>query len=583
MRVFNAYISDSVIQFLDKITIHVHDYLHANQNIEEICGCKDFFPSEDKFVALKDELRKPERFCVAEDRVEYGDFQTNIDLTNAVTNVLLKKNISPEIIIEPTCGKGNFILASLQRFPTIKQVIGIEIYEPYIWQCKFNILDYHISNPEANKPLVQLYHFNVFDFDFSELKEQVQKASLLIIGNPPWVTNSMLGVMESENLPQKSNFKKRKGIDAITGKGNFDIAEYIVVSLMRLFEKSNGCLSLLVKNSVIKNIVYEQRHNRFRITGIEEMNIDSKKEFNVSVDASLLFCQFGKQPSFQCQVSNFYTGQILNKFGWSDDNFYSNIENKVQEESIGGKSQLEWRQGVKHDCSKVMELERDGSVYCNKLNQTVDIEEDLVFGLLKSSDLKTIIASKPKRFTIITQQFVGQDTDYIANYPKTYGYLHEHIDLFHSRKSTIYKGKPDFSIFGIGDYSFKPYKVAISGLYKTFHFTLVLSEEKPVMLDDTCYFLGFDDLKSAVAVQALLNSDVVTTFLKSITFSDSKRMITKDVLMRIDLRKVLEASNHKELVDRAKGILTTVDVNQDIEFDDFSFILNQNSSQLELF
>ena len=28
-----------------------------------------------------------------------------------------------------------------------------------------------------------------------------------------------------------------------------------------------------------------------------------------------------------------------------------------------------------------------------------------------------------------------------------------------------------FSIFGIGDYSFKPYKVAISGLYKTFHFS----------------------------------------------------------------------------------------------------------------
>jgi len=38
--------------------------------------------------------------------------------------------------------------------------------------------------------------------------------------NPPWVTNSQLSALNSNNLPAKSNFKQAKGIDAITGKQN---------------------------------------------------------------------------------------------------------------------------------------------------------------------------------------------------------------------------------------------------------------------------------------------------------------------------------------------------------------------------
>jgi len=78
--------------------------------------------------------------------------------------------------------------------------------------------------------------------------------------------------------------------------------------------------------------------------------------------------------------------------------------------------------------------------------------------------------------------------------------------------------------------------VAISGLYKTFHFTLVLPQEnKPVMLDDTCYFIGFDKIEYAVYALILLNSEATKRFLQSITFQDAKRTFTKDVLMRIDL------------------------------------------------
>lgn len=583
MQVFGANISDSVLQFFRGLFAKDESYCYVNQAIEELCGCKSFFPAEDKLTSFQDELTMINGFCCAEDRSEYGDFQTNKVLTKAVTELLAEKGITPEIVIEPTCGKGNFILASLNSFPTVKQIIGVEIYEPYVWECKFNIVDYFLAHPEANKPSITIYHSNVFGFDFIKLKKQIQDKDILVIGNPPWVTNSTLGALESDNLPNKSNFKKQKGIDAITGKGNFDIAEYIVLLLLKLFEKTNGYLSLLLKNTVIKNVVYEQCKNCYHISNIEEMNIDSRKEFNVSVDASLLLCRFNSQPSLQCQVSNFYDRSMLNKFGWVGNSFYSDIQNDRPFGAIDGRCPMEWRQGIKHDCSRVMELEREGHMFRNKLNETIDLEENLVYGLLKSSDLKSLVAHKPKKCTIVTQQNVGQKTDYILKYPKTYDYLQRHLDLFRSRKSTIYKKNPDFSIFGIGDYSFKPYKVAISGLYKTLHFTLVLPDQKPVMLDDTCYFLGFDDLKSAVAVQVLLNTDEVRSFLQAITFTDAKRMVTKEALMRIDFAKLMKVLDSKTLVEQANQVLSIVRSDSIIEETDFAFISKNYNMQLELF
>ena len=79
------------------------------------------------------------------------------------------------------------------------------------------------------------------------------------------------------------------------------------------------------------------------------------------------------------------------------------------------------------------------------------------------------------------------------------------------------------------------------------------------MLDDTCYFIGFDTLEQAEYVWDLLNSVFVTDFLKSISFKDSKRMITKEVLMRIDLKSVAILKGEK------KDMFDCIDNQQEIQ------------------
>jgi hypothetical protein len=538
MKVFEANISYIVSDFLNDNLKKVSTFEIANQKMYNTFGIVHFFENNIELENLKNAISDSQNIVEEPDRAEYGDFQTNSELTKKITLFLSSKNISPEIIIEPTCGKGNFIIASLQNFKNLKRVIGVEIYKPYVWEAKFSIIKFFLENPLNNKPEISINYCNVFDFDFKKIAEQYSSDNILVIGNPPWVTNSKLGSLNSSNLPEKTNFKKHSGLDAMTGKGNFDIAEYITLKMIETFQKMKGHMLLLVKNSVIKNIIFEQNTNHYKIASIEKQCIDSKKEFNVSVEASLFYCKLNSIPEFFCEEFNFYeNNKPRQKFGWLKEKFVSNIDTYFHTKEIDGECPFVWRQGLKHDCSTVMELDKVNGHYINGLNEEVKLEDDLVYGILKSSDLKNTVIDQTRKYTIVTQKKVGQETRFIkSEYPKTYKYLSEHQAIFDARKSSIYNNKPLFSIFGIGDYSFKPYKVAISGLYKTFHFTLILPQNnKPVMLDDTCYLIGFDKIEFAVYTLILLNSDKVMQFLQSVIFSDAKRTFTKDVLMRIDL------------------------------------------------
>lgn len=588
MKVFEANITHQVSDYLNDSLKNVVAIEKANQKMYDAFGIIHFFDNDEDLQVLKEALSFSKNIVSEPDRAEYGDFQTNSELANKVAFHLTTKNISPEIVIEPTCGKGNFIVASLKQFSDIKKVFGIEIYKPYVWESKFNIIDFYLSNPTENKPEISIIHSSVFDFDFKTIAKENSTKEILIIGNPPWVTNSKLGSLNSSNLPRKTNFKNHSGLDAMTGKGNFDIAEYITLMMIETFQHQQGNIALLVKNTVIKNIVFDQRSKKYRISDIEKHCIDSKKEFNVSVEASLFYCKLNSNPTYDCAEFDFYNNSKAKlNFGWLSDKFVSNIDTYSNAEQIDGKCPFEWRQGIKHDCSSIMELDKVNGHFVNGLKEEIKLENDLVYGILKSSDLKNTVIKETRKYTIVTQKKVGQETNYIKyDFPKTYQYLSKHQDVFNARKSSIYNNKPPFSIFGVGDYSFKPYKVAISGLYKTFHFTLVLPQnEKPVMLDDTCYMLGFDKLEFAVYSLILLNSETTMQFLQSITFADAKRTFTKDILMRIDLLELAQTIDKSELQKELNYINSTHNFN--LTLDLWSDFINEmkpiESGQMELF
>ena len=111
--------------------------------------------------------------------------------------------------------------------------------------------------------------------------------------------------------------------------------------------------------------------------------------------------------------------------------------------------------------------------------------------------------------------------------PKAWNYLTAHAHFLDKRKSSIYRNCPRFSVSGVGPYSFAPWKIAISGLYKKLEFVQVPPFlGSPVVLDDTCYFFPCQSEEECNLLYELVTSEPAREFWSAFIFWDAKRPIT---------------------------------------------------------
>jgi hypothetical protein len=266
--------------------------------------------------------------------------------------------------------------------------------------------------------------------------------------------------------------------------------------------------------------------------------IDCKVHFDVSADACLFFCSYHGSSSFSCEVFDdlqaqdpsmvvgFDKGVLISD--WTSYWKYQHLK----DQDLAKK----WRSGIKHDLTRVMLLEKEGDHYVNGLGELVDVEDEFVYPMMKASDLAR---ERDHRYMIVTQKSMGASTAHIeSEAPKLWSYLMKHSESFENRRSKIYNGKPPFSIFGVGSYTFSDWKIGIPGLYKDLHFRLLAPiEGKPVVLDDTCYSLECASEEEARETLSYLNSQEVQSFLRSQVFMDTKRPITAKMLNTLKIRR----------------------------------------------
>lgn len=134
MKIFDAHISPVTQKFLQKSLATEISLETANVLLKSVSGIVRFFETEADLQEVKEKLFLISNLVEEPDRAEYGDFQTNLKLAVSVAQYLSKHIDEPEILIEPTCGKGNFICAALKTFSFLKKIYGVEIYKPYVWE-----------------------------------------------------------------------------------------------------------------------------------------------------------------------------------------------------------------------------------------------------------------------------------------------------------------------------------------------------------------------------------------------------------------------------------------------------------------
>jgi methylase of polypeptide subunit release factors len=490
-------------------------------------------------------------------KVEFGDFQTPMDLADEVCELLASRGVAPGSVVEPTCGVGNLLVAALKAFPDVRAAHGMEVNEAYVDVARARIAE--LGKGER----ARVDRANFFEADWPSSIARLPEP-ILFVGNPPWVTSADLSYLKSHNIPEKANFHGRAGLDAITGKSNFDISEWMLIKLMSWLAGRRATVAMLCKTAVARKVLlFGWQRGSFKIGSAAMYRIDSAKHFGAGVDACLFVCEIGEASApqvcavFPCLGATSPAGS----FGYRDGALVADTALYDRWKSLIGESRPKWRSGVKHDCAAVMELARaeDGG-FVDGEGERVDVEERFVYPMLKSSDVAREGQPVPRRWMIVTQTFVGEDTAAIAkSAPKTWAYLSRHRARFERRASSIYKGKPAFSVFGVGDYTFSPWKVAISGLYKKLDFKVIGPfAGKPVVLDDTCYFLPCTSEAEARLLARLLGSSQAQEFFSAFVFWDAKRPITTELLRRLDLARLaavlgVEAEFREHCVTRARG------------------------------
>ncbi|WP_455464119.1 hypothetical protein [Candidatus Hodarchaeum mangrovi] len=475
---------------------------------------------------------------------EFGDYQTPDELASEIITLIQKENFQPATIIEPTCGLGAFILASGELFPN-SQIVGIDINKTYVE---------YINDQLRRKKSPNNIEIQTRDFFTINWKSLISNYSepYLIVGNPPWITTADLSVINSRNIPKKFNIHNYPGLEAKMGRSNFDISEWMMLELLNSVKDTSTTFVQICKLSVARKVFKYCVDHQINIEKAYIFLIDAFFHFKASVEACVLFLQLtpGKFTSI-CEIfEKLNKNKLLHEIGVIDGKLIANIEYYRKWNHLNGESPFEWRSGIKHDSVKVMEFIKGEKHYINGLKEEIEIENDYLYPMLKSSDLANN-TTNPNRWMLLTQKHTGQDTSILRKTaPKTWKYLMEKASYLDRRKSAIYLKRPRFSIFGIGDYTLEPWKIAISGFYKNLKFLFIGPKEgKPVVLDDTCYFLSFDNYWKAMLVHTLLNHPITDEYYRSYIFWDMKRPISKQILMNLDLKKLLEEIGYQHLIE----------------------------------
>lgn len=467
--------------------------------------------------------------------IEFGDFQTPPALAEQICAVVRARCGDFAAVVEPTCGRGAFLIAAGAAFPRA-MLCGREINPAYVETARAALSDAGFSGRAD---------VGVQDFFSADWNVEISAfpGRLLLLGNPPWVTNAGVATIGGSNLPVKANFQGMRGLEARTGKANFDISEWMLIRLLEAARPRAAVLAMLCKTATARKFLrYAWRHDG-RVTRASVHRIDAARHFGAAVDACLLIAELGENGPAEADLfASLDAPRPAQRFGLAGKNLVADLPTYRRCQHLEGLSPYQWRSGLKHDCAPVMELTSAGpGLFRNQLDEVIPLEANIVFPLLKCTHLARGRLA-PERWVIVTQRRVGEATDDIARRaPQAWAYLQSHAARFAARKSSIYKSSPPFALFGIGEYAFAPWKVAISALHRPPSFVVVPPlEARPVMFDDTCYFLPLWSETEARIVAAVLNSPSSLSFIESLTFPEAKRPVTTELLHRLNFRALAE-------------------------------------------
>ncbi len=228
-------------------------------------------------------------------RRDLGDFQTPPELVAEVLEAVGPIGGRWPRVLEPTCGRGHFIAGLLARSNPPREIQAIEIQESH-HQAACAV----VAAGGKTGVHVQITRGDMFGIDVGRDLRWRERGPLLVIGNPPWVTNSELGSLASTHRPPRHNLKGLRGLEARTGSSNFDVTEAIWIKLALELVDQQPTIAFLCKTSVARSILQYAHCSGLPVSSASIRRIDAARWFRAAVDACLfcvtLDCAYGRCP-----------------------------------------------------------------------------------------------------------------------------------------------------------------------------------------------------------------------------------------------------------------------------------------------
>jgi hypothetical protein len=436
-------------------------------------------------------------------KLKEGIFFTSPSVVEEISRIFDYGSVKS--VIDSAAGSCNFLIPLARQYSHI-QFYGVEKNETIYETVKTDIEDL---------PNLHYYRGDIL------LDDLPVPPCDLYLGNPPFVNYTNLTEDYREKI--KSLWKKfmpvSRGFSLLLGDSRGDIAGLIFYYTLYRYVKDSGQFGVILPNSLIKGNGASAGFREFNNISIQRIvDISHRNAFLHTQRAC--FYMTGKKGGITAYPIPYVKQEEESQLWKRGDSL---IEDKVD---LAGGSDYPVRQGINT-------LGANGVFF---FTEKPDLEEELLHPLLRSGDVGENRA-EPSRWALLPYDGEGKllpPSVLEEKYPKCWAYLLKNRHILAKRKSRFAR-KNWYTLFGIGSYTFAPYKVVWRAMGAKKLEAAVITRAIPNQAMHG--YISCDSRKEADYLCNLLNSNEIRHQAAVLSESRSRSFAQPGTMKQLPLKK----------------------------------------------
>lgn len=393
-----------------------------------------------------------------------------------------------------------------------------------------------------------------------------------LVGNPPWVPWERLSDRHKrrwrDRYVDELGLQPHEGATARLGHSNDDVAVPYAWTCIHRYLRPGGRAGFVLKRDAMRGpagaVLRQLRvgDRSLALTGVHDFA--ALDPFGVGANAAVYAFRADRDPSFPVGTTvwtpgvgtpNYESGTAFRASASAtetelvptdpDDPTTAWVRADAERAAMG-ECAHDIRHGLKDDATAVFGIDR---------GTLPRVDEELVYPYLQSRHIRRW-GTNGHDLRLVPQRRAGEDNEATLRetYPATYDYLRDHREALLDRQSSWLDRGPFYSVFGLGEYTWAPYRVVWCRLGFKPEFAVVTTRsdpdvgEKQVVPGDHYMFVATDSRETAHFLCALLNAAPYRRTLRG-RASDGKASLSKAVVSELALPAWPDTETSRQLAD----------------------------------